>query len=516
MTRRRPRRWRHWTLRSRLAVVTAALTALALLGANAAGVILLRSYLVDRVDQQLTLSGTGAGQRERLVSAIVAGTATAPTGERTGGQFLSEALGGDSRMLVYDATGLRGTYPTPPEAPGPDLPPVSELAERTGGPFTVTSPDGATSWRVAVSAVGPVAGLAEGGFVVVTTSFAQIDATTERLVLIDAVVTAAALAVLGAAAALLVRVGLRPLTRMAATAGAIAAGDLTRRVADTDPHTEPGRLGGAMNAMLGRVEAEITARAASEQRLRRFLADASHELRTPLTSIRGFAELYRRGGDGADALRRIEAEAARMGVLVEDLLLLARLDEQRTPERRPVDLLELSLDVVRDLRARAPRRTVRVQSLDAADGLIEPLVVVGDPLRLRQVLGNLVANADRHTPPEATITVRLGPALPDALGAAVSAAGAQPPPERTAAVVEVVDTGAGVPAEHAPHVFERLYRADPARSGGGAGLGLAIAAALAESHGGRVELAARRPPGGGAVFRVVLPLPLPLPLPPSA
>jgi hypothetical protein len=202
---------------------------------------------------------------------------------------------------------------------------------------------------------------------------------------------------------------------MEATADAIAAGDFRRGVEGTDPHTEPGRLGRAMNAMLGRVEAEISRRTASEQRLRRFLADASHELRTPLTSIRGFAELSRRGGDRTDALRRIEAEAARMGVLVEDLLLLARLDESRELQRRPVDLLELAADLVRDLHARSPGRDVRLA------GPIRPVVVPGDPLRLRQVLGNLLANADRHTPPDARITVRVDALAPARLGPAAAA-----------------------------------------------------------------------------------------------
>ncbi|WP_455361440.1 sensor histidine kinase [Streptomyces sp. SYSU K21746] len=502
----RPRRWRHWTLRARLVVVTAALTALALLGANAVGVILLRSYLVDRVDQQLSLPGSRSGQQQRVVTGLISGGTAEQARQLPGEQFLAQVFDADSRIYLYDPSGQRGAYPPDPDTPGPALPSAADMADRTRQPFSVAGQDGGADWRVRVKAVEPMDGLEGGGYVVTATSLAQVEATTERLLLIDAVVTAVALALLGAAAAVLVRVGMRPLTRMEATAGAIAAGDFGRRVPDTDPHTEPGRLGGAMNAMLGRVEAEITARAASETKLRRFLADASHELRTPLTSIRGFAELYRRGGDGADAMRRIEAEAARMGVLVEDLLLLARLDEQRAPEKRRVGLLELSVDVVRDLHARSPRRTVRIENLNEAGELIEPVTVVGDPLRLRQVLGNLLANADRHTPAQAVITVRLGTARPDELGPAVSAAGTRLPPDRPAAVVEVADTGGGVPPQHSLHVFERLYRADPARSGGGAGLGLSIAAALVEAHGGRIDLAAPQP-GAGATFRVVLPLP---------
>ncbi|MCP3818247.1 HAMP domain-containing histidine kinase [Streptomyces sp. A3M-1-3] len=497
----RLRRWGHWTLRSRLVVVSAALTALALIGANTAGVILLRSYLIDRVDRQLAVPGL----RGQLVTSLTERAGDGPPSQTPGERFLAQVFGADSRIYLYERTGERGVYPEEATEPGPVLPAAAELADRTDVPFTVPGQDGGADWRAVVKAVEPTTGLETGGFIVTATSLAQVEETSERLLLIDAAVVAVALALLGAGAAVLVRVGLRPLTRMEATAGIIAAGDLSQRVPDTDPHTEPGRLGRAMNAMLGRVEYEIGARTASELKLRRFLADASHELRTPLTSIRGFAELYRRGGDGADAMRRIEAEAARMGVLVEDLLMLARLDEQREPQKLPVDLLELTVDVARGLHARSTSRVVRILDLDESGGLIEPMVVTGDPLQLRQVLGNLLANADRHTPPSAQITIRLGSRRPDALSPAVAAAGTLLPADRPAAVIEVADTGPGVPPVHAPYVFERLYRADPARTGGGAGLGLSIAAAIVEAHGGRMDLAAQ-PSGTGATFRVTLPL----------
>ncbi|MCP3758916.1 cell wall metabolism sensor histidine kinase WalK [Streptomyces sp. TBY4] len=500
----RLRRWRHWTLRSRLVVVSAALTALALIGANTAGVILLRSYLIDRVDRQLAIPGMG-GQQQRLVRSLGDRPAEEQSARVPGDSFLSGVFGDDSRIYVYGQSGVRAVYPEEAREPGPALPAAAELAEYSGAPFTVPGKGGGSGWRVVVKVVEPTPGLDDGGFIVTAVSLAQVEETTDRLLLIDAAVVAGALALLGVGATFLVRVGLRPLTRMEATAGFIAAGDLSQRVADTDPHTEPGRLGGAMNAMLGRVEHEMGARAASELKLRRFLADASHELRTPLTSIRGFAELYRRGGDPVDAMRRIEAEAARMGVLVEDLLMLARLDEQRVPQQLPVDLLELTVDVARALHARSTSRVVRIVDLDESGGLIEPMVVIGDPLQLRQVLGNLLANADRHTPPSAVITIRLGPRRPNALGPAVAASGTLLPADRPAAVIEVADTGPGVPPRDAPYVFERLYRADPARSGGGAGLGLSIAAAIVAAHGGRLDLAAQRP-GTGATFRVGLPL----------
>ncbi|MEO3768615.1 HAMP domain-containing sensor histidine kinase [Streptomyces sp. B8F3] len=511
-------RWRalgwRWTLRARLALVTAALAALALVAVNGAALLLLQAYLVDRVDQQLANAGNSPALDRERIAELKAG----PLGD--GGpveNILSQRAGATTRIYAVAEDGSIEQFPEEAESPGPRLPGRADLAARAGDPpFTLPAEEGDADWRVAVGAKGSDE---DDELMVTATSLATVQATYERLLLIDLAVTTGVLALLALAAALVVRVGLRPLTRMTVTAGAIAAGDFSRRVDDADAHTESGRLGRAMNAMLTRVESEMAARMKSEQRLRRFLADASHELRTPLTSIRGFAELYRRGGDPADAMRRIEAEAQRMGVLVEDLLLLARLDEERGLERRPVDVLELCADLLRDLHARSPGRHIRLAGLDDT-GLPEPVVVPGDPLRLRQVVGNLLANADRHTPPDAVITVRVGRATAgehpvgegsrsvagwNAGDAVVAVAGTGPAAGTAGAVVEVADTGAGVPAGHAPYVFERLYRADTARPRGGSGLGLAIAAGLAQSHGGRIELA-DRPAGSGAVFRLLLPV----------
>jgi two-component system OmpR family sensor kinase len=308
-----------------------------------------------------------------------------------------------------------------------------------------------------------------------------------------------------------VRLGLRPLTTMETLSAEISAGDLSRRVEDADPHTEPGRLGIALNSMLGRIESEVEARTRSEQRLRQFVADASHELRTPLTSIRGFAELYRRGGAPSgplldETMGRIESEAARMGLLVDDLLLLARLDLRRPMDRRQVDLLAIAADAIRDAHARVPDRFIRLSALDEASDTFEPVTVLGDESRLRQVATNLVANALQHTPEKAEITVRVGRWDPRRRpnGSVVASVGATRLPG-SAAVLEVVDTGPGVPLDHAQRVFERLYRVDPSRnrSQGGSGLGLSIVAAIVHSHGGRVELTTST--GKGATFRVLLP-----------
>ena len=295
---------------------------------------------------------------------------------------------------------------------------------------------------------------------------------------------AAVLIVLGLVSWVVVRVGLLPLDRMGHTAGAIAGGDLSHRVESTDPRTEVGRLGVALNAMLDRLERAFGEREASEDRLRRFIADASHELRTPLASIRGYAELFRMGAarDPADvekAMGRIEDEAARMGVLVEDLLTLARLDEVPDTPHAELDLAALVRDAVDDGRAVAPGREIHLQ----VDGAAE---VVGDRDQLRQVLGNLLRNAFVHTPAGTPIEVTLQRA-----GADVR--------------LEVRDHGPGLPTSDAEALFERFWRSEAGRERGrgGAGLGLAIVAAIVDAHGGEVR--AGNAPGGGASFVVTLP-----------
>ncbi|MEO3753443.1 HAMP domain-containing sensor histidine kinase [Streptomyces sp. B6B3] len=498
---------RRLTLRTRLVLITAVLCSLGLLAANAAGLVLLRTYLMDRVDAQFT-DGSEAGRLGSGDGLNAAELADLIRTDLADNLLLNERFGQEVRLYLFDDAGeLLASLPATPTTPDPELPGPEELADRVGeGPFTVGGRGvGGHDWRVHVRESS------DGGLVVSAASLAEVDSTLNRLLVIDAVVTGVVVLLLGLAGAWMIRLGLRPLTRMEATAGEITAGDLARRVpgADSDPRTESGRLGQAMNAMLDRVEAEVTARRRSERRLRRFLSDASHELRTPLTSIRGFAELSRRGGDRDEALVRIEAEARRMGVLVEDLLLLARLDQRPRLDRGPVDLLELAADVVGAVRVQAPDRDV---SLTGRDGPPEPVTVLGDALRLRQVVSNLLANALRHTPPDASITVRVG--------RAAAAAGAAP----SGAVVEVSDTGPGIPPEHVPHVFDRRYRvpraggaagdgheatareareAPEAELGAGLGLGLSIASALTAAHGGRIELDTA--PGRGATFRVWLP-----------
>ncbi len=318
-------------------------------------------------------------------------------------------------------------------------------------------------------------------------SMADVSSTVSRLDRLELMIGLIVVVIAGGLAWALVRFELRPLRRIEDTAAAIAAGDLSQRVDVGEPGTEIGRLGESLNAMLVQIERAFEERRASESRLRRFVADAGHELRTPLTSVRGYAELYRRGAsdrpaDMAMIMARIESEAERMGVLVEDLLLLAKLDQGRPLERHPVALSRIATEMATDQRMLHPDWPVELR-------ITPGIEVVGDELRLRQAIGNLLANTRAHTPPGTrtvfSVDVRDG-----------------------MAAVEVADDGPGVPPDVMGRVFERFFRADPSRSraSGGSGLGLSIVAAIAEAHGGSVEV--ESPPAGGAVFRILLPLSL--------
>jgi two-component system OmpR family sensor kinase len=322
-----------------------------------------------------------------------------------------------------------------------------------------------------------------GIYSVVAVPLAATNQSLHRLLLVEGIVIAGVLALLGLFAWAVVRVGLLPLDRMGHTAAAIAGGDLSHRVRTTDQRTEVGRLGLALNRMLDRLEHAFAAREASQERLRRFIADASHELRTPLASIRGYAELFRMGAarspeDVEKAMRRIEEEAARMGVLVEDLLTLARLDEVREAEHSDVDLAALARDAADDARAMAPDREISLHA--------DPATVSGDPHQLRQVLGNLLRNALVHTPAGTPVEVQLAR-------------------DAGEVALRVRDHGPGLPGEDPDALFERFWRAEGGRERGrgGAGLGLAIVAGIVDAHGGRVSAA--NAPDGGAVFTVRLP-----------
>ena len=313
----------------------------------------------------------------------------------------------------------------------------------------------------------------------------DVNSTLDQVLLAEIILGAIVVLAVGIAVWWLVRRGLRPLERMAETATAIAGGDLSRRVDEKDSTSEIGQLGLAFNGMLTQIEAEVAERRASEERLRRFAADASHELRTPLTSIRGYAELFRRGAadrpeDLALTMRRIESEATRMTSLVDDLLLLARLDRKRPLERNPVDVGRLVHDVVAGERVVHADREYRLD--------VDDVRVLGDEARLRQVLLNLLANAANHTPAGTPIELSAQRAGDEAL-------------------IEVADHGDGLTPEDADSRLRALLprgRRTCARRRRGSGLGLAIVAAIVDAHGGKVEVEST--PGHGARFRVRLPI----------
>jgi two-component system OmpR family sensor kinase len=468
-------------LRVTLVALLVALVTVALAATGATATSLLRGYLLDQQDNALvdSIGDIAAGDPIRLSSAC--------------GQERLAIPG--SYLACVNATGdVRAFAAHRSTSSLPDLDDLTSTSSADYGsaPFTVRSVDGSTSWRIVVAQITPDLAI------VVGTDLAEDRDVLGRLIRIELVVGVLVLAAMALAGYLLVRNSLRPLQDVERTAQAIAAGDLSRRVPVGDERTEVGRLSAALNGMLGRIESSFRAQqtseeqaVASEAKMRRFIADASHELRTPLTSIRGFAELHRQGAvrgpeDTGRIMQRIEAEATRMGMLVEDLLQLARLDQQRPLTLGPVDLAELAGDAVHDARAVQPQRQV---SLLLDESLTDVPVVIGDEARLRQVIGNLVTNALTHTPLEAKVTVRL----------------AEDATDPGVVVVAVSDEGPGLAPGDAERVFERFYRADTSRTraAGGTGLGLSIVASLVAAHGGRVDLITA--PGHGATFAVRLP-----------
>jgi two-component system OmpR family sensor kinase len=477
------------SLRRRLLLVLLALSAVGLLLAGAASIHLLRRALVHQKDEQLKQlqaqgsrrgpgdggPGTGprAGDRARLPQII------APSKTGCDGDDLTCATPVGLFVAIYDSTGafLRDDRSLAGSGGGAELSPARVIAGH-GAPFTADAVNGGTHYRVLVEDY-PL------GYRAVGLELNDVDQTVARFIRTEVEIAAVVLAAIGLIAWLLVRLGLRPLDRMTNTAAAIAEGDLTARVDTSHPKTEVGRLGNSLNTMLGRIEASFNEQARAETRLRRFVGDASHELRTPLTSIRGYAELMRSGVVADDpgrvnALGRIESEAARMGVLVEDLLLLARLDQGRPLERAPVDLVKVLDNAVADARVSDPDRTWTLQHGG-------PLAVVGDHQKLQQVMSNLLANARTHTPRGTAIEIDLEASA-------------------TEAVVTVRDHGPGIPPDDLDRIFERFARLDAgrARAQGGTGLGLSIVRSIVESHNGTVAVA--NDATGGAVFTVRLPL----------
>jgi two-component system OmpR family sensor kinase len=444
------------SLRARLLLVTVGLVAAGLVVANVATFHFTRTFLVQRVDDQLAAARPFAATAlidQGPFGAPPPGVAVPPG---TYAEFRDE--GGAVIAVTTFGFEEEASPPLPAQLPRPT---TGEDGDGRTVVFTVR--EGRTSWRaLATTLVG-------AGTLVVAVPLTETTATLRQLLGVELVASALVLAAATGLALWLVRLGLKPLADMGETADAIAAGDLSRRVGTAEPRTEVGRLGMALNGMLAQIEAAFEQRKASEDRLRRFVADASHELRTPLTSIRGYAELFRRGADErpedlARSMAAIEAEAARMGVLVDDLLLLARLDQGRPLEREPFDVGTAATDAVDAARAIDPSREVSIE----IDG---DIVIEGDAGKLRQVVDNLLDNVREHTPAGTPARVRVARVGDDV-------------------VLTVADDGPGLTPEGRERVFERFYRGDGARSRetGGAGLGLAIVAAIAEAHGGGVRV----------------------------
>jgi two-component system, OmpR family, sensor kinase len=479
-------RWRHppgvgatrrrLSLRQRLLGTLVLLVVVGFVVSDVASYRALQSFLLGRVDQQLTTVNNGL-TRGLLVNGRLDRVAM-------GGVFFQVRDGQGDLVVGGNPQPLGASRAYTPRLPDPLPSPAPAPGTGTLTPASTTfdaasAQSGGPSFRVRVTTLPGLSATT-----VVALPLGDVHSTLSHLRWIELAVTGAVVVLALLVGMWLVRISFRPLDDIAETAGAIAKGELDRRIPRTEPRTEIGRLGIALNAMLARIEAAFAERKASEDRLRRFVADASHELRTPLTSIRGYAELFRRGADRrpedlAMAMHRIEDEATRMGVLVDDLLLLARLDQGRPLEREPVDLAAVVGQAVDAAHVVEPDRPLSL----AVDS---PVTVVGDPRRLRQVVDNLLANVRTHTPPGCPASVTVGS-------------------ENGNAVLEVADEGPGIDPVAAERVFERFYRADSSRSrdNGGVGLGLSIVAAITDAHGGRVRAGPR--PGGGASFLVELP-----------
>ncbi|MGV9709177.1 HAMP domain-containing sensor histidine kinase [Gordonia sp. NPDC003424] len=462
-------------LRISLVALTLVLVVLGLLASGLAVTSAMKQDLISRVDANL-INAVQTWAKPRDPSTMPQ-QGPAPGPRRPPSQYFS--------MITI------GTGDTITNNDFADEPDIDAIPADAAGPVTVGSADGdGPDWRV-VRASTPY------GESVVATPLTDVQATLTRLMWLQLGIGAVVVIAIGLLSYGLVRNSLKPLRRVEETAHAIAAGNLNMRVPPAPVNTEVGSLSLSLNTMLGQIQRAFAATAASEQqarnseeKMRRFVADASHELRTPLTSIKGFAELYKQGAvpDVEDAMGRIDTEAGRMGLLVEDLLMLARLDAHRPVESAPVDVLALAADAVLGARAAAPQRDIEIVIGDSD----EPPMVSGDAPRLLQVLRNLINNAVAHTPDDASITV----------GITLDQSGG-----RDDVVLTVTDTGQGLTPDEASHVFERFYRGDSSRSrgdkGGGSGLGLSIVAALVDAHNGTVGVDSV--PGEGATFWVRLP-----------
>jgi two-component system OmpR family sensor kinase len=512
---------RRTSLRTKLITAVLVLVAIAVAAISVATTYMVRAYLIDQHDGDLLAQVSAVNITTHLPQGVNLGYASPTHSDIVVGlQQPGSQLNWEPGMTLPFMSN---------NDPLPRLPTSSNWTNGSKGvTLNLPAQSGHDTWRVMAEPVNfnnVGTGTTTQANLVVAVDLGNINALTTRLIVFDLAVGGAILVVLAAVGAAVVQANLRPLNDIELTASQIAKGHLNHRIPERDPRTEIGSLGHSLNAMLSQIETAFHAQEESEQaahrsedRMRRFIADASHELRTPLTTIRGFAEYYRQrggvrkdqdqlsgtspagstapngtAGDGLTPqdldriMRRLEAEASRMGLLVEDLLTLARLDQQRPLNLAPVDLLALAGDAVQDARMVAPGRPIDLSVAPGAAFLVD-----GDEPRLRQVIGNLVNNALTHTPPDTPVRVKIASGNLDNGAPAV--------------VLDVEDDGPGMERDQAQRVFERFYRADQARNraSGGTGLGLAIVAGLVAAHGGTVSV--RTAPGEGADFQVRLPL----------
>ena len=466
-----------WSLRNRLILASVVLASFAIIASDFAANAALRTYLISQVDDQLiNISNTSLNRLDRAGIAPLEAddknspfkileplrgvpTATSITLLDIDGNLIGQ-VGGELGGKNFAVTGLK----------------IAEVSQYKNRPFTIEGKDGEPDIR-ALAQMLPT-GM---GSVIVADSLEKVDKTLSQLRFLFLILGLIALITIAMAARWIIALGLKPLEAVEDTAEAIAAGDLLARLPAAKPDTEVGRLTTSLNTMLARIEESFTARVESENKLRRFVADASHELRTPLTAIRGFAELHRQGAvvgeeKTKELINRIEKESVRMSSLVEDLLLLARLDQSRELAKEPVDLNTLITEAVASARAAGPNHPIEIK-LEASE-----IFVLGDSQRIHQVIANLLANARTHTPN----------------GTEISITAMQGVSETT---IAVSDKGPGLSKADQDRIFERFYRADPSRvrnSGEGSGLGLSIVDAVMKAHGGYVSV--KSEVGQGATF----------------
>ena len=466
-----------WSLRNRLILASVVLASFAIIASDFAANAALRTYLISQVDDQLiNISNTSLNRLDRAGIAPLEAddknspfkileplrgvpTATSITLLDIDGNLIGQ-VGGELGGKNFAVTGLK----------------IAEVSQYKNRPFTIEGKDGEPDIR-ALAQMLPT-GM---GSVIVADSLEKVDKTLSQLRFLFLILGLIALITIAMAARWIIALGLKPLEAVEDTAEAIAAGDLSARLPAAKPDTEVGRLTTSLNTMLARIEESFTARVESENKLRRFVADASHELRTPLTAIRGFAELHRQGAvvgeeKTKELINRIEKESVRMSSLVEDLLLLARLDQSRELAKEPVDLNTLITEAVASARAAGPNHPIEIK-LEASE-----IFVLGDSQRIHQVIANLLANARTHTPNGTEISITAMQGLSET-------------------TIAVSDKGPGLSKADQDRIFERFYRADPSRvrnSGEGSGLGLSIVDAVMKAHGGYVSV--KSEVGRGATF----------------